>query len=189
LAISLHLEDKLCILWSHYRLGEVARYQGDTARAAAHYAESLEIAQDLRYQSAIALILHRQGVVAHYQGDTARAQALQRESLALVRDLGQKWEIALCLEGLAEVAGTKGQPERATQLYGASEALREAMGAPLPPVEHANYERGIASVRTQLGESVFAEAWVAGRAMTLDQAIAYALAEGDLPPEQLADAR
>jgi hypothetical protein len=37
------------------------------------------------------------------------------------------------------------------------------------------HQRTIAMLRTQLGEAAFATAWAAGHAMTLEQAIAYAL--------------
>ena len=37
----------------------------------------------------------------------------------------------------------------------------------------------IAHVRSVLGEQAFAEAWAQGKAMTLDQSLAYALAEAE----------
>ena len=39
----------------------------------------------------------------------------------------------------------------------------------------ANSQRNIAAARAQLGESAFAAAWAAGRALPLEQAIAEAL--------------
>jgi hypothetical protein len=43
------------------------------------------------------------------------------------------------------------------------------------PIEQANYD--LAAVRTALGEEAFAAAWAAGRAMSLEDAIALALDE------------
>jgi DNA-binding NarL/FixJ family response regulator len=57
-------------------------------------------------------------------------------------------------------------------MWGAAEALREAIGTPLPPVERATYERSIAAARAQLGEEAFAAAWQEGRTMTLEQVLA-----------------
>jgi hypothetical protein len=48
---------------------------------------------------------------------------------------------------------------------------------PIWPDERRDYERIVATARAQLGEEAFAMAWAAGRAMSLDQAIAYALEE------------
>ena len=57
-------------------------------------------------------------------------------------------------------------------MWGTAEALREAMGTPLPPVYRADYERAVAAARTQLGEKFFVTAWVQGHNMTLEQALA-----------------
>jgi len=39
----------------------------------------------------------------------------------------------------------------------------------------ASYDHDVTAARAGLDEATFAEAWAAGRAMTLDQAITYAL--------------
>ncbi len=63
------------------------------------------------------------------------------------------------------------------QLFGATEAFRAMTGVVIPPREVAGYEQMLATVRTGLGEEAFATAWAAGHAMTLAQAIDYALTE------------
>lgn len=99
-------------------------------------------------------------------------------SPAVFRETGYKWGIALCLKGLAGIAATQRQSVRAAWFFGASEALREVIGIPLRPVERAPYEREVSVARAQLAEQVFAAAWAEGRAMTMEQAIAYALGDG-----------
>jgi len=69
------------------------------------------------------------------------------------------------------VAAAQDEAEWAAQLWGTAEALRTTMGAPMPPVCRADYERVLATVRTQLGEQAFAVAWTQGRTMTLEQAL------------------
>ena len=56
-----------------------------------------------------------------------------------------------------------------------AEALRELVGTRLLPSERAGYERDLAAVRAELGEEAFAEDWAEGRAMSVEQAVAYAL--------------
>jgi hypothetical protein len=75
---------------------------------------------------------------------------------------------------MAAVASAQGQPARAARLWGAAAARRGALGTPLPPVEHAHYERTVAAARTALGEGAFAAAWAAGQTLPLEQAIAEA---------------
>ena len=44
--------------------------------------------------------------------------------------------------------------------------------------QQSSYERTLRAVRSHLGEEAFAALWAEGRAMTVGQALAYALAEG-----------
>jgi hypothetical protein len=67
------------------------------------------------------------------------------------------------------------QPRRAAWLFGAAEAARERIGAPLPPGDRPLYDRHLARARADLDETAFDAAWAEGRAMTLDEAVAYAL--------------
>ena len=72
--------------------------------------------------------------------------------------------------------GAETHPDRAARLLGAVEALREAIGAPLPPAQRGEIDRVTAAMRDALGEETFAAAWAEGGAMTPDQAVAHALA-------------
>jgi DNA-binding NarL/FixJ family response regulator len=73
---------------------------------------------------------------------------------------------------LAVVVATQGEPAWAARLWGAAEGLRDVIGAPLPPVYHADYDRSVAAIRSSLGEKSFAAAWAEGRTMTPEQALA-----------------
>ncbi len=101
------------------------------------------------------------------------------ESLALVREMGDRGIVALgCLEGLASLAYHQGHLRRAATLLGAVEASHAALGRPrYSPASQIKHEERVASTRAGLGEATFATAWAEGRAMTLEQAIEYALAD------------
>jgi hypothetical protein len=73
------------------------------------------------------------------------AATLHHESLALFRDLGSRWRVVECLEGLAQLAASTAQPKRLAYRYGVAQALREAMGMPLPTGERDGYERNLAA--------------------------------------------
>jgi hypothetical protein len=49
---------------------------------------------------------------------------------------------------------------------------REALGAPLWPIDRPAYERDLTALRAALGEETFAAAWASGRGATLEQALA-----------------
>jgi hypothetical protein len=62
-------------------------------------------------------------------------------------------------------------------LWGAAEALRAAIGSPLPTDERAACERRIAAVRAAVGEGDWEAARAEGRRMPVAQAIACAVEE------------
>jgi hypothetical protein len=62
------------------------------------------------------------------------------------------------------------------RLFGAAEALRAATGWRLPPAYASGYERYLAAARAELDEATFAAAWIEGSGLTLEQAVAEALA-------------
>jgi hypothetical protein len=116
-------------------------------------------------------------LIAQEQGDVRCAEALYAEGLALVSSPGgEVADMALGLEGLAEVAAALGYAERAARLCGAVEALRATHGIARRPANQARYDRAVATARTALGEEVFAAAWAAGQALSVDDAVAEALA-------------
>jgi len=66
--------------------------------------------------------------------------------------------------------------ERVALLYGAATSLRTAIGAPLPSVDRTAHDHTITALRAALGDDAFAAAWAAGQALSLEHAIATALA-------------
>ncbi len=175
LALSRELEDRPGVALALNNLGDVARTRGDDERATELYTESVQLFRDAGDRHFTALALSNLGQVAHDRGDDGRAAALYRESLTLYRDVGEKLGLAGCLEGVAMVAQAQGRAERAALLHGASAGLRAALGAPLPPSDRAAHDRVATALRETLGERAFATAWAAGRALSLEQAIAAAL--------------
>jgi predicted ATPase/class 3 adenylate cyclase len=164
-------------------LGETARLLGDDDRALAAFEEALGLSRALRNKGLMASILTNMGFVVQRQGQHTRAAALFAEALAVNREMGFQDQMALVLAGLAGVAGAQAQPERAARLLGAVEAWYETntmSNVPMYRTDRADYERIVAAVRAQLDEEAFAAAWAAGRSLTLEQAIAYALEESDV---------
>ncbi|MBI3659152.1 tetratricopeptide repeat protein [Candidatus Acetothermia bacterium] len=179
LVIKREIGEKNGIAISLNNLGVVAEKQRDYAMAQSFYEHSLLIRRELGDKRGIALSLHNLGVVARKQSKHKSAQSLLKQGLVIRREIGDKYNSIISLENLAQLACTQKQTEWAVQLFGAAEALREALGSPLSAADRAEYDLVIASLHTTLGDETFAKAWAEGRAMTLDQAIAYALGESE----------
>ena len=178
LAIWQQLGDKRSVAESSQHLGRIALREGDVAQAYALSEKSLAIFQEIGDKRGVAYSLQSFGEVACRDGDFEHAKTRYKESLKSWQELGDKKPTIECLEGFARVACAQKQFEKATLILAAAAALHEAIGVPLPPCDRADCDRDVAAARAALGEEAFATAWAVGHAMTLEQAVAYALDEG-----------
>jgi non-specific serine/threonine protein kinase len=153
--------------------------QGDYERAAALHLESLAVSRRTGSTHNINTALRNLGYLALRQGDYARAASCFMESLSLSREVRTPGVITECLEGLARTACARAEYNQAARLFGAVEGLFEALGGQLPFYEfdRSDHDRYVISTRVGLGEVAFAATWAEGRAMTLEQAIEYALTD------------
>ena len=88
--------------------------------------------------------------------------------------------VLAALAGLAAVAIARGQPVRAAHILGAVEAECERQGwsgRPPHPVEGREFEEDAAAVRAMVDEVSWQATWTTGRAMSIEEAVSYALVE------------
>lgn len=161
---------------SLFHLAELARLQGDIARAGALLEEALECARADGNTWDAAMVTVMLGQVAHQQRRYAHALARYREGLALLRPFGSPTYSAWCLEGVAATLCAEEHGAPAVRLCAAAAALREQAHTPLPPAERPAFQQSLATGRALLGEERFAAEWAAGAALTQEAAIAEALA-------------
>jgi predicted ATPase len=177
LALFRELRDKSGIAHVLGVLGQVALARKDYQQAGALFEESLLLSQEQQRQDMVPAALLLLGQLAHVQGDDRRATTRYHESLRVLRSASIALGVGDCLEGLAGAEAGAGRPERAARLFGAAEALPKVRHMNVWLVNRTFYKRDLATVHAQLDEATFAAAWAEGRAMTLEQAIAYALEE------------
>jgi tetratricopeptide (TPR) repeat protein len=158
-------------------LAAIARCEGDFDTARSLYEESLGAWRDLGRAERPFPTLLGLGDLSWEAGDLTAADAFYQEALTPQRRVPIKACLAECLEGLAGVAAGQGSWEKAARLLGAAEALRDSSGAVILPHRRPAVERLLAEVRAALGEQEFAAAWAEGRAMSIEDAIRYALQE------------
>jgi tetratricopeptide (TPR) repeat protein len=156
------------------RLGDIALAQGHPAEAERLGDEALAIWRNRGDAWGIAWALLQLGRAARARGDDARAITLVRQSLGSNARLGDKEIIVRAIAELAAIACGRGQFFLAARLFGGLAALRETLGAPLPPAEWTRYERDLATIRSELAEEAFQAAWDAGRTLPPERIIAEA---------------
>jgi predicted ATPase/DNA-binding SARP family transcriptional activator len=154
--------------------GDLELTRGAYLRARELSGESLALQRELGDARGIAISLNNIAYAALYQGHYRDALEPLQESLRIAFELQDRDGIAYRLEALAVVAAAEDETERAARLLGGADALFEVIGADLDPAEHAMHDRTVADICARLGEEAFAREWAAGRAMGLDEAVAYA---------------
>ena len=175
LSIFKELGDATGMAWSLNHQGDAARSHGDPAGARTLYEQSLAIFRELGDRWGIAGSLADLGNLTRDQKDYAASQALYRESIRIFQELGHKRGIARLLECFACSAAAQLQPVRSLRLAGAAAALRQVLGAPLPPVEQAQVEKRLEPARKALSNAAASAAWLEGWGMPVEKAVEDAL--------------
>jgi ATP/maltotriose-dependent transcriptional regulator MalT len=155
--------------------GRVAAARGDHPTARKRLEQSLELGRTLGISRGLVWTLYFLAQHALAQGDAKRARTTFAESLRLARQTGDRLATAHCIEGFAGALAAT-QPGRALRLVEAAGSLREMVGSAPFPADRERLERWLGVAARGLGETATAVARTEGRLMTLDQAVAYALA-------------
>jgi len=159
-------------------MGYVAWRHGDHAKALDLCGEALAIAREQGARRAVVQSLLGTARAATHLAKHEQGGEQYREALALSVEMGSKQLIADCLEGLAALASQQDQARRAASLFGATHALRRSIGAPSDYDDPGALRDQRDAAREELGEEAFGAAWAEGEAMTLEEAVAFALKEG-----------
>jgi predicted ATPase/Tfp pilus assembly protein PilF len=156
-------------------LAAIALEQNHYPRAMRLLEDALAIQRDLDDRWGIARTLTNLGIASEQAGDADAARARFEDALAIQLESDDQPGIAASLECLAALAARRGRLEQAASVYGAAAVLREMVGAQRSAeIVRRDREDAIAAVADALDDEAFADAWSAGRSMTLDEAIAYA---------------
>ena len=157
--------------------GTLAYWQRDYQRAIALYSEGIQLGEKIgyHYQNLWAQIYMAYAVLR--QGDIQKARELFADGIRGMQKANLLIGLVFAAEGLASLYANQGQAERAAQLFAWTNAMREKMGDPRPPVEQASIEHDLAILRAKLTEAEFANFSAEGSTITTKQAIALALEE------------
>jgi tetratricopeptide (TPR) repeat protein len=173
-----------CVTFATFDLAHIARFQGDYSLATIRYNESMGLYRRNSGAFGVAGTHSCLGYVAFAQRDFARAANHFRDSLLAFRELGPNPYIPGVLAGMAETARAQGRAVFAARLAGAAAALLpEQTRVTMRPIDRWDYERIMADFRAQLNDPEIVAAWAEGQAMSLQQAVAYAL--GDDSTQQI----
>jgi tetratricopeptide (TPR) repeat protein len=162
-------------------LGLVAMYQNNYPQAKSLLEESLAISYLQQDRFFTGVCLTNLGINELYWGNLSKAATHYREAVSISLSQRDFDSVIGCLEGLAEIAVATGEKQNSLQiaacLFGSAQTFRNTFGLPLPQLDRPYYESSLCMLRSQLSEAAFRAAWAEGCRMSLEQAVAYALAD------------
>jgi predicted ATPase/class 3 adenylate cyclase len=151
--------------------------QGNYAEARSQFEACIPLFTELRDRHRLAMVRSELAHLERRQGHFAQAKPLYRETIQEWRKIGHRAAIAHELECFAFLAKAQEEDQRAARLFGAAEILRENINIPMMPAERPEYDREVNDLRANMDEAAFAKAWAEGRALTMEQAVPFALEE------------
>jgi non-specific serine/threonine protein kinase len=180
LRIRRELGDERGIAMSLLNLAGPAVNDGDYERATVMFEEAMALARELGDKNYVAMVFMGQGEVALKRGELEQATAQFSEGLMIAQETGDVQLVLYDLLNLAGLAGAKGRAERAARLWGAVESLCEETSLDIYFTSDTDHLDGYrVAARAELGEAAWERVWEEGQAMTLEEAVSYALEEED----------
>jgi predicted ATPase/DNA-binding XRE family transcriptional regulator len=161
---------------SYLNLGTALLHAGFGEEAVSTLQEGLRVYRELGDDVFAARINNTMAHAALARGDIEEAGRLAREALLSVVEQGERQGIGDGLQALAAVAAARSEPERAARLAGAASAVREMIAARPGPFDVAIPRRFIETSEKAVGAKRWHRSWQAGHALSIEAAVAYALA-------------
>jgi DNA-binding CsgD family transcriptional regulator len=156
-------------------MAEADLAMGDLVRAGRRVDEVVGTATRLgmKYQLMQALLTRARVAVA--QGDLRRAEGDAYQALHEGYRIESKIGIVDAFECLAGSTDNADEHPRAARLMGAADAIRRCTGYMHFQLYRAGYDRTVMTFRTSMGDAAFEQAWAEGAALSVEEAVAYAL--------------
>jgi non-specific serine/threonine protein kinase len=188
LVLQQELGDKLSIAKALNNLGMIAFVQKDYLLAQRYAQEELDLSREIGNKMLLGKALNNLGEVARTQGDYQQARRYYAESLAIKCELGDKREVAEALTGYYKILLSEAEQasfslssklEQVCRLVGAATGLFAAIKSKFSDSQDSFNQKTIETLRQKMGEDAFNRAFEAGKAMSLEEAVVYTLAEAE----------
>jgi predicted ATPase/class 3 adenylate cyclase len=175
LRIRVELGDDDGVSVTTFNLAQLAMDDGDFATARRLYERSYELDTALGEEWGAVIGSLGIATAAVAEGDLEVAAPRLRAAVRFFREAEDEDHLAEALAVCAAEALALGRYERSARLLGAADGRWMSIGLPLAPVDAVPVERCRSAVEAAIGAEACARATDQGRAMTVDQAVAYAL--------------
>jgi predicted ATPase/DNA-binding winged helix-turn-helix (wHTH) protein len=156
-------------------LANITLAEGDLHRARSLYDESLAVLRHAGDPWGLSIVLSASAGLSLLEKNLVRARQQVEEALTLSQTLGDQRGIAWSLDTYAALLAVSERWDEAAQVWGSSDELMARVGTSLVPGVSWLRERYLERTQAELGRDRFAQALDAGRLMSLDGAVAFAI--------------
>jgi tetratricopeptide (TPR) repeat protein len=167
--------DRSGAAWSMNQLGDVESAAGEPGEARRCYEQALATFRDAGDPWGSGRSLTDLGHIHLAEGRLEEGRKAFRESLDIFGKLQHRRGVARVLEGYATLALAGGDAAASLKLAAAAWSIRRQIDAPLGRNEQARVDETTRSARAVIGATESEKAWSEGAAMSLEEAIAFAL--------------
>jgi non-specific serine/threonine protein kinase len=158
-------------------IGELARSAGDYGRAREVYEACLVTCRKTGEVFRQIMMLENLSYVYYEEAEYQLAKEYASKCLKRMIEVGVKLGVLSSFAALAGPLSRLGEPEKAARLLGASSTLLDAMGLAQHPSDLHETIKYRKEVQRRLDPAAYEAAWAEGQALSLEQAIDYALRE------------
>ena len=175
LALARQDGDAFRIAHTFNALGDLARCEKNYTEAVSAYENSAVLLRKLGAQRDLASILANLGYTCLHMGEVARAHTLFSESMAIHHAQQNKPGMTECLIGFAATSVMVGQPAAGARLLTAAAVISGQSTSSVWLATRMESEQYLELARLSLTDAEFQAEQKVGRALSLEQAVDYAL--------------
>jgi predicted ATPase/class 3 adenylate cyclase len=154
-------------------IGWMLSLRGDIEKGLERYEHGVALLREVGDRFGLADSLGGIAQLYIQAGRLNEARSVSLEALQLFHEADNHSGISFVLEALGELESRLGRFDRALRLAGAADAIREVVGGGAPP-ELMQIEDPRTRAGERMSEEEIERAWAEGRAMSLEEALAYA---------------
>jgi predicted ATPase/DNA-binding CsgD family transcriptional regulator len=169
--------DRLGIAGSLNNIALLTSAQGNHEAAQRMVQEAIEVAEGIGDRFAIAGVLDTVARIAIRLGGYAEARRDYMRALVISAELEDVMNVADCLDGMALIAQHDGEAARAVRLIAAAHQIRTSTGGETNPEWSLEVNEGLAAARARLKAHAADEAWQKGAALSMQDAVRFAIGE------------
>jgi len=163
--------------WINYQITKsiIALVHGDYGQAHSLLQEVVAKSEILGNRFEYLWAKARFGHLSLHEDNISEARKIFAETAQEFQKNKETMGVVFTLEGMAGLFVAIGNPKNAARLIGWADVRRKEISNPRPQLEQRDVDKVIAACISKMGEVAFADTYVEGQGMTLDEAVALAL--------------